>query len=353
MNLKVDTRFKTWAHSQDKKEALKTKQAQALPLHLTLESEMAKNIAKTQQGKTQEVQEDISLFIGGRLREARGRRTEPVEEKRRDIQSIKQLAKGTYSVELSQLLATFGDNDAGISELLNLVRSGGIATGMSLLLLGSLLNRKSLSPKLKKILEDTLSELLESESEWPVSLFASLSTSDLSAGSLVAIKTIYQRTYSEDDKQRSVSELFEEMKDWKDRREKIRILLRSLALDLAPSAESNIEIRIANAINQLRRLLQFLVIEDHAFYVGGVLNMDGNRILEEVLVILQQNWFYPEWFQQRITLLGVNRTAFIWLRRLEELMRLLPLGCYKDEEQREQLSEALTLLITSLDDEEE
>lgn len=352
MNFKVDTRFQTWAHTQDKNEALKTKQAEVLPPHLNLESEMAQNVATVQQGKIQETQEDISLFMGGRLREMRGGKNTLGEERRRDIQSVKQLAKGTNSVELAELMAKFGDDDASITELLNTVRSSGITDGMSMLLLGSFLNRKSLSTKSKKILEETLSELLESEGEWPVSLFASLSASELSAGALAAIKTIYQRTYSGDDEQRSMSELFEEMKDWKDRQEKIRILLRSLALDLAPSAESDIEIRIANAINQLRRLLQFLVIEDHAFYVGDILNVDGNRILEEVLVILRQNWFYPEWFQQRITLLGMNRFAFIWLRRLEELMRLLPLGCYQDEEQREQLSDVLTQLITSLDEEE-
>lgn len=62
MNLKVDTRFQTWAHTQDKKEALKTKQAQVLPQHLNLENEMAQNIAKTQQGNIQDTQEDISLL---------------------------------------------------------------------------------------------------------------------------------------------------------------------------------------------------------------------------------------------------------------------------------------------------
>ncbi|WPM83957.1 TyeA family type III secretion system gatekeeper subunit [Apirhabdus apintestini] len=225
------------------------------------------------------------------------------------------------------------------------MRQGGVPEGAMALLLASLLGDPRLEQKRRRRLEDALSRLLEDES-LAIDVFAWLETGAMmNSASLLPLRQLYQRTRNEDEEQpQGIIEWFEEVREWPDRRLRLKLLIRALALDLRQDADHQ-PARVVAAINELKRLLLFFSMEEHCASVAFSVDVPAEQMLAAVLMLIEQSWVYPDWVEARMREMGIaGDKVIIYLRRMLELLSLLPALCFQDEEQSVQLMEAFEQL---------
>lgn len=292
-----------------------------------------------------ETMESMSLVIGGRLRQQSSHKAGDKDHSSR-LQEIlmKWVPKveGKALVELISRFSTLG-NDAG--DVIEQMRQGGVPEGAMVLLLASLLGDPRIENKRRRRLEDALAHLLEDDAIG-IDLMAWVEPGNFPQEALLPLRQIYQRIRRQDEEaeEKGLTRWFNEIREWTDRRARLRILIRALALDLRADADHH-PVKVVAALSELKRLLLFFSMEDHCASVAFSVGIEPERILAEVLYLLEQTWIYPDWLEKRIQLMEVDESRlFIYLRQMQELLRFMPALCFQDADQAVQLVEAFEQL---------
>lgn len=313
---------------------------QVIPPSNPLQSE----IQEIRSSSLMETMESMSLVMGTRLRQNSGRK-ESVTDRSSQLQNM--LLSWVPKVEghqLAGLVDRFSMLGAGGEDPIAQMQQGGVPDGAMVLLLASLLGNSRLDQKRRKRLEDALAALLEDESV-SVDVLTWLEFGEVKKSDLLPLRQLYLRTRrDEEENPQGMAAWFTEVQAWPDRRARLRVLIRALALDLKQEVDAS-SVRIASAIGELKRLLLFFSMEEHCASVAFSVGISPEYMLSEVLLLLEQSWIYPDWIASRMEMMDLTGGAvFIWLRRMLELLRFIPAPCFLDEDQCDQLIEAFVLL---------
>ena len=304
----------------------------------------------------QETQENIGFALAGRSSSTSGNGSGGAD-RARPRAMIQRLARQVSVVapnqaeDLRQRIPAIEHVDE-VDDLLNSMRQHKMDAGEMALLLGMMLNDSDLSPARRRRLELALERVMDEE-DWMLKLFGFLEFGAMGPGGLAELRRLYQRAAS---RQSGLAYWFSQFRKLLDRRRKLKTLIRALSFEL--SAEFDIsDIRLGAVITDLKRILQFLTIEDHCERVAKALNtpeVDGDRITTELLEIMQQSWVYPDWLKDRATqMLPEGYSQHGYARRMVDLVKLLPDDCFDDIEQRETVLQAFTEYQEKLVNEEE
>lgn len=319
---------------------------QVIPASVPLQSELQ----GIRQSSLMETMESMSLVMGTRLRQNNGRK-EATTSRSEQLQDM--LLRWVPKVEgqrLVELVERFPMLGAEGEDPIARMQQGGVPDGAMVLLLASLLGNSRLDQKRRRRLEDALETLLEDDG-LTLDALAWLEPGALTGSNLLPLRQLYQRARREDQPQ-GMSDWFTEVQSWPDRRARLRVLIRALALDLKQDADHQ-PVRIVNAIFELKRLLLFFSMEEHCASVAQSVDIAAEYMLSEVLLLLEQSWIYPDWIVSRMSMMGFTEDkCFIWIRRMLELLRFIPSPCFLDEDQCDQLIEAFMQLQEQLDRQE-
>jgi type III secretion system YopN/LcrE/InvE/MxiC family regulator len=299
----------------------------------------------------QDTLEEMGLAMGSRIKDLK--RRDENRGVRTTQDALIELVEGLEDPQLIEELESFSQLGEGSENPLEQLQEAKIPAGKQLLLIAALLAYKRPNEQRRRRLERALAALLGRHEDWALQLFGHLEMGELSDSALPALKQIYQRSQRDDQPQQGMMEWFAEIKEWPSRQQRIRVLLRALSFDLSISADHSQQNRLAATINDLKRLLLFLGMEEHCNALAYTLHLREEQVLNEILEIIEQIWIYPEWLAGRLSPLGIpeHRQAY-YLRRLTELLQLLPDPCYKDSDQKEQTIKALMTLQDQLDEQQ-
>lgn len=302
-----------------------------------------------------EAQENIGIAMGSQLNSGRSGQGS-VADRSRPRSMVQRLARQVASTAPDQL-ESLRERIAAVIEveevddLLNSMKRHKFDLGEMALLLGSMLNEKGLTTKRRNQLEQALNGIMDDE-DWVLQLFGKLEFGAINHSGLAELRRLYQRAAS---RKSGLTYWFSQFRQLKDRQRKLKTLIRALAFEL--SAEQNIsDIHLAAVITDLKRILQFMAIEDHSQRVANELQLpevDGDRITEELLEIAQQAWVYSDWLYDRASqLLPEGHSQHGYARRMSELVKLLSDECFEDIEQRETVMQAFLEYQERLADED-
>ncbi|WP_145539433.1 TyeA family type III secretion system gatekeeper subunit [Yersinia kristensenii] len=290
-------------------------------------------LSEVRQTALEETMEEIGLSLGSRLKDQKSVEAEERSQRRQEllVKLITQLS-GSADALLPQNIRL----DMDISLLASQLRQGGLSIGQQILLLAAMMAYSKNNPLRRRSLSQLLEPLLE-EGGWEIELFGLLELGSKESQGLAAIKQLFAQSIEQNEL--SVAEWFTQISRWPQRQQRVRILMRAVAFDLASQPPPRHGKRLAATLYQLRRLLMFLGLEDHCNHMGRACGVAGDMILHEVLAVVGQPWLFSGWLQPRIeviTGLDIN-TRRRFIRRFYELFNLMPVDCFNDQEQQQQI----------------
>lgn len=290
-------------------------------------------LSEVRQTALEETMEEIGLSLGSRLKDQKSVEAEERSQRRQEllVKLITQLS-GSADALLPQNIRL----DMDISLLASQLRQGGLSVGQQILLLAAMMAYSKNNPLRRRSLSQLLEPLLE-EGGWEIELFGLLELGSKESQGLAAIKQLFAQSIEQNEL--SVAEWFTQISRWPQRQQRVRILMRAVAFDLASQPPPRHGKRLAATLYQLRRLLMFLGLEDHCNHMGRACGVAGDMILHEVLAVVGQPWLFSGWLQPRIeviTGLDIN-TRRRFIRRFYELFNLMPVDCFNDQEQQQQI----------------
>lgn len=265
-------------------------------------------------------------------------------DKSRPRNMLRRLASQVASVAPEQLEELRGRISAieqveEVDDLLNSLRRHQFDSGEMTLLLAAMLNEHDLTPAKRRRLELALDRAMNDE-DWTLQLFGYLEFGTVGRHGLAELRRLYQQATSQH------SEMlywFSQFRQLNQRQNKLKSLIRALAFELS-SGFGISNIHLASVITDLKKILQFLTLEDHSQRVAKALKLpaeDGDRIIEELLIVVQQSWIYPDWLSERASkLLPEGHGQYGYTRHMVDLIKLMPEGCFDDIEQREIILQA-------------
>ncbi len=308
----------------------------------TLKQPMQVSIQQVRSEGQQEAMEAISLVMGNRARQfVRTKGSADKETRGRNL--LKTLTGFTPKVEnvaLVELLTQFSMLGSEKGDPLAELAAEGLSNGASLALLASLLNQPHLERNRRKRLEKSLLELLEDE--WAsIDMFTWLALGDTDPNQLIPLKNIYHRIrQNEDQQEQSLNDWFVQVQQWPDRTQRLKVLIRALALDLRKENANQIA-RIASAINELKRLLLFFSLEELCASAASTIGLTADGVLAEILHLIEQPWIYPDWIESRMEFMQLDENQQrIWIKQIQRLLKNIPDPCFQDDDQYHQLMEA-------------
>lgn len=197
------------------------------------------------------------------------------------------------------------------------------------------LSAQGLSGKTSRSLKESLNALLAIEG-WELTLFGMMELTPIDKVTRAAIKRLMQQAMDEDDI--PLSEWFRRIAAWPDRRQRVRVLLRTMAFELAACAQGSQQRRLATVLVRLRRLLLFLGLEKECQREELICQLPDNSLLSLLIVITSEKWLFGDWLLEQLTSLAVSRRILNHLlHHLDVVFTLLPDACFNDDDQREQI----------------
>ncbi|MGG4608845.1 TyeA family type III secretion system gatekeeper subunit [Providencia sp. Me31A] len=307
-----------------------------------LKQPMQVNIQQVRSEGQQEAMEAISLVMGNRARQfVRAKGSADKETSGRSL--LKRLTGSTpkvKSVALVKLLTQFSMLGSEKGDPLAELVAEGLSNGACLALLASLLNQPHLERNRRKRLEKSLLELLEDE--WAsIDMFTWLDLGDVDSNQLIPLKNIYHRIRQNDSqKEQSLNDWFVQVQQWPERTQRLKVLIRALALDLRKENANQIA-RIATAINELKRLLLFFSLEDLCAAVASTVGLTADDVLAEIFHLIEQPWIYPDWIESRMEFMQLDdNQQRVWIKQIQVLLKNIPDPCFQDDDQYHQIMEA-------------
>lgn len=308
-------------------------------------------LSEAQSVALQETLEEMGFAMGSRLSDLKRRdETRGIRTTQQAVIDLVESLEDPLPIGEIESWSQLGE---GSENPLEQLQEAGLPPGKQMLLIASILAYKRPNEQRRRRLERALASLLAGDEAWGLQLFGHLEIGELTDSALPALKRVYQRSQRDDQPQQGIAEWLAEIKEWPDRQQRIRVLLRALSFDLSISADHSQQNRLAATINDLKRLLLFLGMEAHCNALAHALHLSEEQVLNEILEIIEQIWIYPEWLAGRLPALGLPKEQQAhYLRRLTELLQLLPEPCYKDADQKEQTLKALMTLQDQLDEQQ-
>lgn len=282
-----------------------------------------------------ETLEEISMVLSGKLREMKNGNTTDHLQRRRRV-----LVEMLSAVDLPPLAERFNAQQEG-NELAE------FNTSRTILALTAQLISSGLSPDQRKAKRKQLDDLL-AQGGWEIELFGVLELDSLPPSSLEPLKRLFQQTL--DEEAISLSEWFQRIVKWPQRRQRVMVLLRAIAFELNTCTSPSQQQRLATVVSSLRRLLIFLGLENECFHQEALCELRPDCLLPLVIEIIGQRWLFDDWMLQQLdTLVPSIRIRQRLLHHLDALFILLPDVCFDDDEQREQILTVLHELKASVD----
>ena len=231
------------------------------------------------------------------------------------------------------------------------MRRRGFDIGEMALLLGARLARKDLPIEARQRLERALATVMAND-DWALQLFNRLEFGATGRAAFAELRMLYQRAAV---LQPQLGQWFAQLRGLKDRKRKLKTLIRALAFEL--SAEGPVtDLRLAGVITDLKRILHFLGMEEHCEQLARSLTQEsvaGDDVLGVVIEIVQQPWLHAEAIAQHArALIRHEASRYPLAARLKELVKLLPGECFEDEMQRTGILEVFGEYLSQLADEE-
>ena len=298
-----------------------------------------------QQSALLDTVEDLSLALGARFKDLKNKTDKTSIDPRND--ALEQLAEGA---DLSMHNVAVGDVDA----LMSLLSQDKIPLDQALLLMASWLGKEGIDAKKRKKLEDKMAELMDANPEWALEIFANIELGAISQEAMAPLLQVMQRYHQQEEREdtQGMWEWFEQIQHWPQRRERIKVLLRTLALELVICTDEAQKNLLIATLLDLKKLLLFLGIEDQSRRLAQAHGLSTEMVMEEILKTVEQTWINVEWIGQRLRKLDLAEEVIPYLGRFMDVLKFLPSLCFLDEEQRTQILEAFASLYDHLSDEE-
>ncbi|WP_027212190.1 TyeA family type III secretion system gatekeeper subunit [Burkholderia sp. WSM2232] len=303
---------------------------------------LAAELAELEQDQLTEGEEGAALNLGTRLRGALSPRRPDSSMARSVLARMKAALGDAQRAHLDGLLAQFealGDEE----EPVRVLRDAGLSDGTIALVIASL-HARALDARRKR-LNAALQALLAEGADWALELFSLLELGPHSAATSNELRQLYERA---GERLAGLARWFAEFRKTRERRAKIRILVRVLGLELSNGGARDSDPKLAATIIDLKRLLIFLGVEEQCQYVAQSLEtagLDGERVLSSVLAMIDEALLYPDWLYEEATELGLRgEHAAHYCQRLLQLVKMLPMPCFNDLEHRSQVIDTLLLV---------
>lgn len=264
---------------------------------------------------------------------------------RKDRGSADRLARKQQA--LIRLVQSSNEPGSGMARVLAMAPQDHQALEMArqIATLSSYLTQDALSQRRKKALSAKLAALMEQHG-WETTLFAMMEMGQVSPATLRPITRLLQQAL--DEPEVSLTEWFTRIAGWTARRQRLRVLLRVMAFELAACLPGQQQQRLAAVLQRLRRLLLFLGLENECRRIEGLCRLPTDTLLPLVIEIVGENWLFAEWLDERFAPLippGALRNRLI--HHLTALFTLLPDGCFMDDDQRDQIIGVLRQLTAN------
>ncbi|CAM2881316.1 HrpJ domain-containing protein [Vibrio neptunius] len=253
------------------------------------------------------------------------------------LQQMDKLARQSIN-RISEQLSQMKD----ASQIFTALEKSGLDKGKMALVLTSLLGFKGLDPEIKKQIKKRLMTLL-SEEEIELEIIAAAQGMNVDKNGLRAVRQLYQHAKRGE---KGLAHWFELLERHENRRQYIRILIRSMAEPLDEGQRTDDMTKVVATINDLKRLLLFLTFEDHCVSLAKAMALEPQSVMSATIELLEQSWIYPDALSLIIGRLAlVDERRVIFLRRWKELMAVMSETCYRDPEQKEHVQEAMLELL--------
>jgi type III secretion system YopN/LcrE/InvE/MxiC family regulator len=303
-------------------------------------SQMPRELAGVSAESFAETLEDIGFVVGSRLREPRRTQADGSTDRPRTRAMLQQLIRQIGAVSGAQL-DDLKRRLPGLDELEDAgdaMRAAGMNDGEMALLLGAMLEEGKLSGARRRQAEARLATVLSGD-EWALQLFAHLEFGRTHQG-LSELRQIYQRAAA---RERRLTQWFDEFRRLPDRRRKLKTLIRALAFELSAEGPA-MDARLAAVITDLKRILQFLGIEDHCGRCADGLRaaqVDGDALIAALLEIVEEAWLSAAWLDAHTKrMIAAPTLRYRYAKGMMELIKLLPDDCFDDTDQRATILDA-------------
>nr|AFH88813.1 putative type III secretion system protein SsaL [Candidatus Sodalis melophagi] len=248
---------------------------------------------------------------------------------------------------LVKLVQSGGEQGAGVARILALAPQDRQALEMArqIVALSSRLAQDTLSQRRKQGVSAKLAALMAQQG-WETTLFAMMEMGEVDPASLRPITRLMQQAL--DEPEVSLMEWFKRIAGWRERRQRLRVLLRVMAFELSACLPGQQQQRLAAVLQRLRRLLLFLGLENECRRIEGLCRLPTGTLLPLTIEIVGESWLFADWLNARLATLkppGALRNRLI--HHLATLYTLLPDGCFMDDDQREQIIGVLRQLAAN------
>ena len=310
------------------------------------------------QSDIREAIEDISLIMGSKYKDMKlnSEKNKVINQ----IEILKELIEKLNKVDpvqLENLLLQFKGSEKSNNPLLFLQQAGASSSQIALIC-GYYIANKNLSKKAREKFKNILMKLFNSEKSLNIELFGLLDLGSEYNNVAHELKSIYQDAYSTD---LSLIELFEKLKDSKNRKKKIKVLIKAIAFELSSEGEVLKDERLIITLKELKRLLLFFSVDMQCLQLSNILSkanitISTDSILEDLFYVLEQSWLTIDWVEERHQKHMIHFTIekkIIYIQNIRSLLKHVPEQLFKDDDQKKHALEIYTNLVDLYADEEE
>ncbi|WP_299493701.1 HrpJ domain-containing protein [uncultured Shewanella sp.] len=329
----------TQADLQPTQESTSNRSVQFMPASSS-SAMAAAELAQTRSEAIEETMEGMSLKLGAEVKKLLGGK-ESKSPLLDGLERLLQQLSDKQSTSVNKLVDTFakiGDADKIISQL----RTSGMSSGDIMLLLMALQVSGRLGSAQIQKLRKALEEMLSAEGA-ELAILAAIEGLGLDEAGLAGMRKLYQHASRGEG---GLAKWFDLLQQCPDRRKRIKVLLRALSEPLNERSSHRNMVKVVAAVDDLRRLAVFMSLEDHCNMLGRATRISGDAVMKVSLLLIEQSWVYPEWIEEQIRelpLLPAKRLGF--LRRWRELVVMMPMACFRDDDQKELIEESMMTLL--------
>ena len=311
----------------------------------------------TRESNIREAMEDISLIMGSKYKDMKlSREKNKVVNQIEILKELIEKLNKVNPVQLESLLIQFKGAEKSDNPLLFLQQAGASSSQIALIC-GYYISNKNLSKKAREKFKKILMKLFDSENQINIELFGLLDFGSEYSNVSHELKSIYQDAYSSE---LSLIELFEKFKKSKNRKKKIKVLIKAIAFDLSSEGEVLKDERLIITLKELKRLLLFFSVDMQCLQLSNILSkanikISTDSILDDLFYVLEQSWLTVDWIEERYQkyMIHLNiEKKIIFIQNIRSLLKHIPDQLFKDDDQKKHILEIYNSLVDLYADEE-
>ena len=293
-------------------------------------------MALEQDDALSETLENMSLAVGGRLKSAQrdGNENDRIRQRVLMLKLVAELSDADPAV-LDRIVST-GEH---LSALMDGTDTGDADPGEVALQATAWLAKGNHDHPSRQKVEERLAALLADRSI-AFSAFCALEHGIATPELRRELVDLYHNAASSRPK---LSQWLEMLGDSEGRKDRIKVLLRTLAWELSISGQPIEGAHLATVIDDLKRLVCILSLEDHCTRAADMLSLPGMRgenLLQAVVRLTEQFWASSDTIQNLFSDVD-ERLLYRTGNTVYRLVQMLPMTCFVDDEQRTQLLDSV------------